>query len=114
MKRDKQIQSVRKQLDTELSDIKFNEQMKLTVMNKARPMSFWNRELRIPWPAAAIILSLLIATPVIGWRQLTSEPSSILSTDQKGQQLKGEQTLIVMAGGTYYESELLEGWPRTK
>jgi hypothetical protein len=113
MKRDKGIQSVRKQLDTELSDIQFNKQLQLTVINKARPISLWNRELRIRWPAAAIILSVLIATPVIGWQRLTSEPSLIRSTDQKAQ-LKGDHTLIVMAGGTYYESELREGWPRTK
>ncbi|MGM0884152.1 MAG: hypothetical protein ACQEXQ_24330 [Bacillota bacterium] len=113
MKRKPEIQSIRKQLDIELSDVQFNEQLQMTVLNKACPPSFWNRELNIPWPAVAIVLCLIIAMPVIGWRQLTSAPSSELTTDKKAQ-LEGDDKLIVMAGGAFYESELREGWPRTK
>lgn len=104
---------LRNKLDNELSDIQFNEQMQMAVMDKTRPVSFWNRELRIPWPAVALVICMFIAAPVLGWQWMTSEPSSVLTTEKKVQHTENDP-LVVFVGGTYYESQLLEGWSSMK
>lgn len=111
MEQEPDLQSIRKQIDSELSDIHFDEQMQRAVLNKTRPASFWNRELRIPGLAASIILCILIAVPAIGWHRLTSLPSPLITKNEK---LQLQDELIILAGGAFYESELLEGWPQAK
>lgn len=113
MKQEHEKQKLRKQLDNELAAVHFNDELQREVLQRACPPSFWNRELRIPGFAAAIILCVLIAVPVIGWKQIASSTSSAQTTDEQSQLESGDK-LIVLAGGVYYESELLEGWSRAK
>lgn len=69
----------KKRLDRELSDMQFDARLQERVLNRAaagrkdkhdradaRP-SFWNRELRIPLPAAALLVLLMAALPAAAW-----------------------------------------------
>ncbi|WP_337103993.1 hypothetical protein [Paenibacillus sp. YIM B09110] len=78
-------------------------------MEKKEPISFWNRELRIPWQAAALVVLLLVGLPIFGWMKLTAEPEMHKAAEEQIGQDR-EDRLIVMSGGAYYESELREGW----
>jgi hypothetical protein len=113
MKQEHDMQSIRKQLDRELADVQFDDQLQRAVLIQASPPSFWNREVRIPGVAVAIVLAMLVAVPVIGWKHLTSS-ASFPQTYEAELPLEKDDKLIFLAGGTYYESELLEGWSRVK
>jgi len=113
MNQEHETKSVRKQLDSELADVQFTEQLQKAVLDRACPPSFWDRELRIPGVAVALVLCVLIAVPVIGWQRLTSSSYSPQTMDVKQKSEEGDK-LIVLAGGVYYESELLEGWSKGK
>ncbi|MDQ0116597.1 hypothetical protein J2T15_006078 [Paenibacillus harenae] len=78
-------------------------------MDRKEPISFWNRELRIPWQAATLVLLLLVGLPVFGWMKLTAVPETQKAAAKQHRHDR-EDRLIVMSGGTYYESELREGW----
>lgn len=113
MKQEHETQSVRKQLDVELAAVNFDEQLQRNVLKQACPPSFWNRELRIPVVAVVAVFCMVIAVPVIGWQQLTSS-TTILQPEKVELQPEQDDKIIMLAGGAYYESELLEGWSRAK
>jgi len=113
MKQEHDAKNIRENLEIELAGIQFTEQLQKTVLDRACPPSFWNRELRIPGIAVVLVLCMCIAVPVIGWQRLSSSVYSPQTMDAKPQPESSDR-LIMIAGGVYYESELLEGWSKEK
>lgn len=103
---------LREDLRNELRGVVFNEAMKEKVIQQVNQKpSFWKKEITIPVPAIAVVLVLLIAIPVIGWRQAASLQTKPLTAEQPYQADKQDR-LIVSAAGVFYESRLeKEGEP---
>ncbi|WP_165280040.1 hypothetical protein [Paenibacillus protaetiae] len=82
----------------------------------AKREPFWNREIAIPVPVVAAAAAILIAAPIWGWTMLrnplllSGKVSGSAPHRQANAVMSQNDTLVALAGGTYYQSDLTEGW----
>ena len=95
---------LKKQLRQELEDTVFTEDLKRATMSRfqaTKRSTFWNRELTITLPAIALAMGILLAVPVIAWRQAVA-----LETERPKAVSQFKERLIVSGAGVFYESQL--------
>lgn len=95
---------LKKQLQQELEETVFTEELKRATICRiqaSKSSSFWGRELTIPLPVIALAMAILLAVPVIGWRQ-----AAALEIKPPKTVMEPQERMIVSGAGVFYESQL--------
>ncbi|MCS7459228.1 hypothetical protein N0M98_03660 [Paenibacillus doosanensis] len=110
---------VREQLKAELAGVRFSEEMQRQVMMRLDPAKtpFWERELAIPFPAAAgwgllcaMAIWLLFALPLSAPSGKSGLTDAARHPEQAYEGQAEQPAYVSLAGNVFRSEELNRGW----